>query len=147
MTTAVPPTAALDPRVRLAAYWTAVMFVMVYVDLFSLYRSDVRAALESGTLNGFALTPAFLAGTTAYVLPGILMIAASVLLAGRAARWLTLVVAAGYAVTIVAAAVGEQPYYLLGSAVELGLLAVIARTAWSLGRRNSVEPGELLHAG
>lgn len=56
------------------------------------------------------------------------------LLTARTARWVTPAVAALYAVTIVAAAIGEPPYYLLGSAVELGLLAIIARTAWSLRR-------------
>lgn len=44
----------IDTRLRISALWVAVLFVFAYVDLFSLYRPDVRADLEADTLAGFA---------------------------------------------------------------------------------------------
>ena len=32
-----------SPRLTLAALWTSMLFIYAYVDLFSLYRADVRA--------------------------------------------------------------------------------------------------------
>lgn len=36
-----------------------------------------------------------------------------------------------YALTIVVGAVGEWNYYILGSAIEVGLLAAVAYYAWT----------------
>jgi hypothetical protein len=33
-------------RIKLSALWTSMLFVFAYVDLFSLYRADIRADLE-----------------------------------------------------------------------------------------------------
>lgn len=138
MTTTIDPrtptrtTTPIDPRITIAAAWTSLLMVFAYVDIFSLYRADVRASLEAGELSGFEVGTGFLLFTTAYILPAALMIVATLLLPNRVNRWANITLAALYAVTIVGAAVGEQAYYLLGSAVELALLALITRLAWAL---------------
>jgi hypothetical protein len=33
----------INPRFKIAALWASMMFVFAYVDLFSLFRADVRA--------------------------------------------------------------------------------------------------------
>ncbi len=119
---AEPP---VDTRVRLAALWTTIMIIVAFVDIFSLYRADVRASIEAGQLFVFEIGEGFLLGVTMYVALPTLMIAASVLLPRRAVRALTFVIAPLFAVTIVGAALGEMGYYVLGSALELILLAVI----------------------
>ena len=48
-------TAPVNVRVKISALWTAMLFVFVYVDLFSLYRPDVRADIASGQLAGFTI--------------------------------------------------------------------------------------------
>ena len=44
---------------------------------------------------------------------------------------MNIVVAAGYGLTIVAGAVGEWNYFILGSVVEAILLALVIRYAWT----------------
>ena len=50
----------VNVRVKISALWASMLFVFAYVDLFSLYRSDFRRALESGTVSGFTIGQAFL---------------------------------------------------------------------------------------
>ncbi|MFI7063957.1 hypothetical protein ACIBL3_23425 [Kribbella sp. NPDC050124] len=56
---------------------------------------------------------------------------ARVVLPPRIGRIANLVLAVGYAITIVAGAIGEWTYYLLGSALEILLLAALAYYAWT----------------
>jgi len=43
----------IDTRLRISALWIAVLLIFAYVDLFSLYRRDVRDDIEAGTIGGF----------------------------------------------------------------------------------------------
>ena len=117
--------APVETRVRLSALWTTVMLLVAFVDLFSLYRADVRANIEAGQMFVFEIGETFLLGVIVYVAVPTLMIALSVLLPRRVVRPLTLVIAPLFALTIVGGAVGEMGYYVLGSALELVLLAVV----------------------
>lgn len=121
-------------RTTLAGLWTTVLFVFAYVDLFSLYRADFRADLESGAVAGFTLNGTFLLAVTGYVTLASLVIAGSLLLPATGARLLNLVLAPLYALTIVASAIGEMGYFVLGSVVEVLLLALVVRTAWAWPR-------------
>lgn len=118
-------------RIKISALWTAMLFVFAYVDLFSLYRPDFRADLEAGTVGGFTVDESFLLATTLYVvIPG-LMVFATLVLRPRASRLVNVALSVLYAATIVVGAVGEWGYYVLGSTVEVALLALIAYYAWT----------------
>ena len=118
-------------RIKISALWTSMLFVFAYVDLFSLYRPDFRADLERGEVGGFTVDQVFLAGTTAYVLIPSLMVYGALVLRPRINRVANIGLSLVYAITIVAGAIGEWTYYVLGSAVEVALLAAIAYHAWS----------------
>lgn len=121
----------VDVRHKIAATWTTMLFLFAYVDIFSLYRPDVRASIDAGRMSGFAIGQAFLLGTTAYVLAPCLMIIGTIALPARVSRVLNLVLAPIYALTIAAGAIGEWHYYLVGSALEVIALALIMRWAWT----------------
>jgi hypothetical protein len=60
------------------------------------------------------------------------MVPLSLVLRATLNRLVNLVVSVLYLVTIVASVIGEEwAYFLLGSAVEVVLLAAIARQAWT----------------
>lgn len=129
-------TAQLEPftvnlRIKISALWTSMLLMFVYVDLFSFYRPDFRAAVEAGTVGGFSVGQLFLLGTTAYVAVPTLMIFATLALRPMASRYINIAVSSLYAVTIVIAAIGEWNYYLLGSALEVLMLAAIVYYAWT----------------
>lgn len=64
----------VNVRIKISALWASMLFTFAYVDLFSLYRQDVRAALADGKVGGFTVGEPFLAGTTAYVVVPALMV-------------------------------------------------------------------------
>ncbi len=69
-----PIRGTVDTRLKIAALWIAMLFIFAYVDLFSLYRPDVRADLEAGRLFTFDVTQTFLFFTTLYIVFPSLMI-------------------------------------------------------------------------
>ena len=121
----------VNVRVKISALWASMLFVFAYVDLFSLYRRDFRADLEAGEVSGFKINQSFLLGTTVYVLIPSLMVFVAVVLRPRVNRIANIALAIAYALTIIAAAIGEWDYYILGSAVEVALLAAIVYYAWT----------------
>jgi Family of unknown function (DUF6326) len=123
--------APVNVRVTISALWTAMLFLFAYVDLFSFFRPDFRADLEAGVVSGFAVGQAFLLATTAYVVLPILMIVGTLVLRPRVSRIANIALSVLYAVTIIGGSIGEWGYYVLGSAIEVALLAAIAYRAWT----------------
>jgi Family of unknown function (DUF6326) len=113
----------INPRIKIAALWASMMFIFAYVDLFSLYRADVRADIEAGKIFAFTIGQGFLLGVTIYVVIPSVMIFLSLVLPVRVTRIANIVLAVVYAITIIGGAVGEWNYYILGSLVEAALLA------------------------
>ena len=126
-----PIRGTVDTRLKIAALWTATLFIFAYVDLFSLYRPDVRADLEAGRLFAFDVGQAFLFFTTLYIVLPSLMIYLTLVMSRGINRALNVALAAVYAVTIVGSAVGEWGYFVLGSAVEAALLGAVVYHAWT----------------
>jgi hypothetical protein len=121
----------VNVRVKISALWTSMLFVFAYVDLFSLYRPDVRADLDAGELGGFTVNQWFLVGTTVYVVIPSLMVSGALILRPRVNRIANIALSILYAITIIAGAIGEWNYYVLGSAIEVALLAAIVYYAWT----------------
>ena len=121
----------VNVRIKISALWTSMLFVFAYVDLFSLYRPDVRADLEAGRLFAFDVSQTFLFFTTLYILLPSLMIYLTLVMPRGINRLLNVALAAVYAVTIVGSAVGEWAYFVLGGAAELALLGAVVYHAWT----------------
>ena len=122
----------LDRRIVLSGLWVTMLFVFAYVDIFAFWRADVINGALTGTVpqTGFQIGQTFLALTTLYILIPSLMVAGSLLLPYRVNRLANLALAGIYALTIIGSMVGETwAYYLIGSGVELMLLAAIVRVA------------------
>ncbi len=123
----------IDIKLRLSALWITTMFVYAYVDIFGLMRADFLEGLLDGEIVGTPLSvnQGFLIFAVGYILPASLMVYLSLTLTPKVNRRANIAVAGIYMVTVAAACVGEEwLYFLIGSAVELVLFAVIIRTAW-----------------
>lgn len=123
----------VDVKLVLCALWIAMLFVFAYVDIFGFYRADVLDAALDGTVatTPFAVSQTFLILTLIYVLPATLMVVLSLVLTPRVNRVTNIAASLFYMISIIVSLIGEQwAYYMLGSIVEVILLAVIARSAW-----------------
>lgn len=121
----------INPRIKIAALWASMLFIFAYVDLFGLFRSDVRADIEAGKIAGFTIGQGYLLGVTIYVLLPSLMVFLSLVLPVRVTRMANIVLAVLYAVTIAGSAIGEWNYFILGSLTEAALLAGVVYCAWT----------------
>ena len=128
---------SVNVRIKISALWTSMLFVFAYVDLFSLYRSDFRADVEAGEIGGFTVNQSFLFGTTVYIVIPSLMVFLALVLPPRVARLANIVLGIVYALTIIVGVIGEgNYYYILGSVIEVALLAAIVYYAWAWPRES-----------
>ena len=108
------------------------------------WRADVinGALLKEVPGTGFEVNQAFLVFITIYILIPSLMVIVSLLAPAKINRTTNIIASVIYAVSVVLSLIGETwIYYILGSAVEVILLLVIARTAWTWPRRPAAATG------
>ena len=128
----------VNVKVILSSLWVAMLFVFAYVDIFAFWRADVINGALAGKVpvTGFMISQSFLVYTTLYAVIPSLMIVVSLLTPARSNRIANVIVSSLYIITIVVATVGESwAYYILGSVVEVLLLLLLAKTAWTWPRQ------------
>ncbi|WP_395692359.1 DUF6326 family protein [Nocardioides sp.] len=123
-------------RVKLAAAWTSLTLLYAYVDILNFYTPGVVADILDGRVFEFDVSQTFSTVALALVAVPTLMVVLSAMLPARANRVTNLVVAALYVpVTAFNLSGGSWlAFYGLGVALELALLAVILRWAWTWPR-------------
>jgi hypothetical protein len=128
-------------QAKLAAAWTSLMFFVIYIDYFHLYKPGAIDQIRGGVIFGFDISPTLL--TIFVVVIGIpaLMVMLSMALPARANRATNLVVASVQVPLMVFNAVGEPWdwafFYGLSIGLEVLLLAFILRSAWTWPRRTA----------
>ena len=140
----VPSRSALEDlrmplQAKLAAAWTSFMFLYIYVDFIALYKPGAIDEILAGVVWEFQINQTLLTVFLASVAVPSLMIVLSVMLPARANRVINLVVASVYIPYSVFNAVGESWtfFYGLGAGLEVLLLALILRSAWTWPRRTT----------
>ncbi len=125
------PSRPIDVRLRISALWIAMLFIFAYVDLFSLYRPDVRADLANDKVSAFDTDQTFLFMVTLFIIIPSLMVYLTLVMRRSINRVVNMTVAGFYALASLGSAVGEWNYFILGSVVEAVLLAVVVHHAWT----------------
>ncbi len=124
-------------QVKLAAAWTSFMFLYVYVDILGFYVPGKVDDILAGVVFEFDISQTFVITVLTLMSIPILMILLSTMLPARANRTTNLVVASLQIPYATFNAVGESWtfYYWLAVVLEVILLAVILRLAWTWPRR------------
>ena len=132
-------------QARLAAAWTSLMFFVIYIDYFHLYKPGAIDQIRGGRIFEFDISGTLL---TIFVLViGIpaLMIMLSMTLPARVNRVTNLVVASLNIPLMGFNAVGESwdwaSFYGLSIGIEVLILAFILRSAWTWPRTVAVPAG------
>lgn len=131
----------LPLRAKLAAAWTSFMFLYIYVDYLALYKPGFVSELLGGRVHEFDTGPTFVSMALTLMAIPILMILLSMTLPARVNRTINLVVATLYLPVTIYNAAGEPwsyaYFYGLSIGLEVLLLALILRTAWTWPRRTT----------
>ncbi|MEV0612741.1 DUF6326 family protein [Nonomuraea sp. NPDC050404] len=132
-------------RVKLAAAWTSLMFLYIYVDYFHLYKPGAIDDILAGVIFEFDISPTLLTMMLASMAIPALMVMLSMTLPARVDRATNLVVASLYIPYSAFNAVGESwdwaSFYGLSIGIEVLLLAFILRSAWAWPRTPAVPAG------
>ena len=142
-----PSRSALEDRrmpvqAKLAAAWTSLMFLYIYVDYFHLYKPGIIDDILAGIVHEFDISQTLLTGFLTLMAIPILMILLSTTLPARVNRATNLVVATLYIPVSMYNVAGEESwtysyFYGLSIGLEVLLLAFILRSAWTWPRRTA----------
>ena len=138
------PTTTLDDqrlsvRAKLAAAWTSLVLLYAYVDILAFNKpgtiDDILAGIASASPRIDISQTFVVIALTLLAIP-ILMVVLSMTLPARANRIMNLIVASVYVPFSAFNAVGESwtYFYGLGVALEVIVLALILRYAWTWPR-------------
>jgi hypothetical protein len=132
----VAQTTHVPVQVKLAAAWTSFMFFYIYVDYLHLYKPGALTDILAGVVFEFDISQTFVVISLMLVGIPILMILLSMTLPARANRTLNLVVASLYVPVSAFNVIGGEWlfFYGLGVVLEVIILAVILRSAWTWRR-------------
>lgn len=143
----VPSQSTLEDRripvqAKLAAAWTSFMFLYAYVDILAFYKPGVVDDILAGVVWEFDITQTWaITALTLLAIP-IFMVVLSMTLPARANRITNLVVASMQVPFAAFNAVGQvgEPwmyFYVLAVVLEVLVLVVILRYAWTWPRRTA----------
>lgn len=146
--TTQPPTARqldtplISAQAKLAAAWTSLMFLVIYIDYFHLYQPGEIDDIRGGVIFAFDISGALLTLFFAIIAIPALMVMLSMTLPARVNRSANLVVASLYIPICVFNAAGASWdwafYYVVTIGVEVLILGFILRSAWTWPRTAAV---------
>ena len=118
-------------RLKLFALWCSVVFFFVYGDYFQLYQPGQLRDMVAGTTAFGAISQGILFGISAVLMPACLMPVLSLFLPAAIDRWANVVVGALYIAIMILAIRGQWRYYIAYGLIEIALLALVIRCAWT----------------
>ena len=133
-------------RAKLAAAWTSLMFLILYIDYFHLYQPGEIDSIRGGVIFEFDISGTLMSIFFVVIAIPALMIVLSTTLPARVNRATNLVVASLYIPAVGMNFLGSLPdyafYYALTIGVEVLILAFILRAAWTWPRTSSASTPE-----
>jgi len=130
-TTSAREDVKVNVKLKLAAAWTSLMFLIIYLDYFHLYMPDSIEDTLAGKVLIFDITQVFLVAGLATVTIPALMIFLSVALPAKVNRWTNIIVSVVNIPALLFNLAGAAWLHMIfGAVVEVVLLLLIIRYAW-----------------
>lgn len=127
----------IPAQAKLAAAWTSLMFLVIYIDYFHLYQPGEIDEIRGGVIFAFDISGTLMSIFVVIAIPA-LMVMLSLTLPVRVNRATNLAVASLYLPIMVFNAAGATRdyafYYALTVGVEVLILTFILRSAWTWSR-------------
>ncbi len=122
----------INVKLKISALWISVLFLYVYVDIFSLFKPGIIEGIIAGKVFVFQVSQAFIFFTTLYIMIPSLMVFLSLVLKPKANRSANIIVSIFYFVSMLGSCIGETwAFYIFGTVAESLLLALIVWYAWN----------------
>jgi len=126
-------------RLKIASLWIATLFLFAYGDILGFFAPGRIGEIQGGRISGMEITQTFLFAVSVYIAIASAMVFLTLVLRPAVNRWVNVVLAALYIVSIVTSVFGEDAYFVFLSTIEVAMLALIVRYAWTWPRRDALE--------
>jgi hypothetical protein len=131
ITTSAREDVKVNVKLKLAAAWTSLMFLIIYLDYFHLYMPGSIEDILAGRVFVFDITQGFLVAGLAIVTIPALMIFLSIALPAKVNRWTNIIVSVVNIPALLFNLAGAAWLHMIfGAVVEVVLLLLIIRYAW-----------------
>jgi len=122
----------IDVKIKLCAFWVALMFCYTYADILGFYAPGNLEELLSGKIAGIQMTQGLLFGSAILMAVPTAMVVLSPTLKARANRWANIIVGVVYLIVLGSTLLtGRNPaYYILYVVGKAALIALIVWHAW-----------------
>lgn len=131
----------ISVQAKLAAAWTSLMFLVIYIDYFHLYQPGEIDLIRNGVIFDFDISAPLMSVFFVIIAIPTLMVTLSMALPARVNRATNLVIASLYIPIMMFNAVGASGewafYYALTIGLEVLILVYILRSAWTWTRARS----------
>lgn len=128
----------INVKIKLAALWTALMFLYIYANIKSLFQPGIIKEIITGEVAGILITPTLLWVTAILMsIPGI-MVLLSLTLKPQANRWINIIVSIfhiGLAIMLMLM-LGSWAYSYIYSIGQVVYLLLIIWCAWKWPNSN-----------
>lgn len=125
----------VNVKLKLAALWASLMFLIIYIDYFHLYMPGMIDDIRLGSVFIFSITQGFITAALVVVAIPALMIFLSVALPGRLNRLTNIIIAvANIPLMLFNLAGVAWVHMVLGAIIEVVLLGLIIHYAWKWPR-------------
>lgn len=115
----------VNVKIKIAGLWTAIMFLYIYNDFFSLLKPGNIEEIIQGKPGVLPTTQGALFGTSLLMAVPAVMIFLSLISKSKINRTLNIVLGIIYAFLMVFSVMGEWTYYIFMGIVEIILTALI----------------------
>jgi hypothetical protein len=121
----------INIKMKLSALWIALMFVYIYCDIYSLFRTGQLEEMISGRMGPFPVTQGSLFSASILMIIPAVMVFLSLTLKHKVNRWANIILGVLYTLVNISNLIGETgAYYIFSGVVELVITFVIIGFAW-----------------
>lgn len=125
----------MNVKTKLAALWTSLMFIIIYLDYFHLYMPDSLKDMMAGKVFVFDVSQRFLLAALGMVAPPALMIFLAIALPANLNRWINIIIAGINIPLILFNLAGVAWIHMIvGAVIQVILLVIIIYYAWTWPR-------------
>ena len=118
-------------KMKLSALWAALMFVYIYCDIYSLFRTGQLEEMMSGRMGPFPVTQGSLLSASILMMIPAVMVFLSLTLKPKINRWVNIILGVLYTFVNISNLIGETwVYYIFSAVVEIVLTLLIVGYAW-----------------
>jgi hypothetical protein len=129
--TAAKEEVRIPVKIKLAALWVALMFLYIYADHFSLFRTGQLEEMIAGRMGPLPVTQGSLLSASILMLIPAVMVFLSLALKPAADRWANIILGVLYTAVNIGNLVGETwAFYIFYGVVEIALTLLIVGHAW-----------------